>query len=150
MSNQNSKNKKFSNGVKKLLLYVDGGARGNPGPAGIGVVISNEKGKKLKEFNKFIGVTTNNIAEYNAVIYGLQEALIEKADEVELNLDSELVAQQLKGEYRVKNPNIRPLFEQARHLISGFKKIDIKHIDREKNKEADKLVNKAINLGGLL
>ncbi len=136
--------------MKKLIIYVDGGSRGNPGPAGIGVAIFDKNGSKVKEFNKFIGVTTNNIAEYNAVIYGLQEALIEKADEVELNLDSELVSQQLKGEYRVKNLSLRPLFEQALHLISGFKKIDIKHINREKNKVADKLVNKAINLGGLL
>jgi len=136
--------------AKKLSIYVDGGSRGNPGPAGIGVVLKDGKGKAVKEFNKYIGVTTNNVAEYNAVIYGLQEALIEKADEVELHLDSELVAQQLKGEYRVKNSNIRPLFEQTLHLISGFKKVDIKHIAREKNKEADKLVNKAINLSALL
>ena len=136
--------------MKSLLVYVDGGSRGNPGPAGIGVVILDEKGKKVKEFNKYLGVTTNNIAEYNAVIYGLQEALIEKADTVDLHLDSELVAQQLIGEYRVKNNNIKPLFEQALHLISGFKKVNIKRIGREKNKVADKLVNKAINLGGLL
>jgi len=136
--------------MKSLLVYVDGGSRGNPGPAGIGVVILDEKGKKVKEFNKYLGVATNNIAEYNAVIYGLQEALIEKADTVDLHLDSELVAQQLIGEYRVKNNNIKPLFEQALHLISGFKKVNIKRIDREKNKVADKLVNKAINLGGLL
>lgn len=136
--------------MRRLSLYIDGGSRGNPGPAGIGVVILDERGKKIKEFNKYLGITTNNIAEYNAVIYGLQEALIEKADEVELNLDSELVVQQLKGEYRVKNANIKPLFEQALHLISGFKKVEIKHIAREKNKEADKLVNKAINLGALL
>jgi len=84
------------------------------------------------------------------VIFGLQEALIEKADEIELNLDSELAAQQLKGEYRVKNQNIKQLFEQALHLLSGFKKFTIRHIPREENKEADKLVNKAINLGGLL
>lgn len=136
--------------MKKLLLYVDGGSRGNPGPAGIGIVMLDEKGHKVKEFNKYINVTTNNIAEYNAVIYGLQEALMERADEVELNLDSELVVQQLKGEYRVKNSNIRTVFEQALHLISGFKKVDIKHITRDKNKQADKLANKAINLGGLL
>lgn len=110
----------------------------------------DEKGKKVKEFNKYIGIATNNVAEYNAAIYGLQEALIKRADEVELNLDSELVAQQLKGEYRVKNSNIKPLFEQALHLLSGFRKVMINHIPREKNKEADKLVNKAINLGGLL
>ncbi len=136
--------------MRRLSIYVDGGARGNPGPAGIGVVIKDEKGKVIKEFNKYIGITTNNLAEYNAVIYGLQEALIERADEVRLNLDSELVVQQLKGDYRVKNKNIKPLFEQALHLISGFKKVEITHIKREDNRQADKLVNKAINLGGLL
>ena len=136
--------------MKKLLLYVDGGSRGNPGPAGVGVVILDQKGKVVKELNKYIGVATNNIAEYSAVIYGLQEALIERADEVEINLDSELVAEQLKGGYKVKNSNIKPLFEQALHLMSGFKKIEIVRIGREKNKHADKLVNKAINLGGLL
>lgn len=136
--------------MKKISVYVDGGSRGNPGPAGIGIVILSPKGETLKEFKKYIGIATNNIAEYNAVIYGLQEALIEKADEIELCLDSELVAQQLKGEYKVKNSDIRPLFEQALHLASGFKKFNIKQIGREKNKQADKLVNKAINLGGLL
>ena len=136
--------------MKKISLYVDGGSRGNPGPAGIGVVMLDEKGNRVKEFNKYIGIATNNVAEYSAAIYGLQEALIKRVDEVELNLDSELVARQLKGEYRVKNSNIKPLFEQALHLMSGFKKIIINHIPREKNKEADKLVNKAINLGGLL
>ena len=136
--------------MKKISLYVDGGSRGNPGPAGIGVVVLDEKGKTLKEFNKYIGIATNNIAEYYAVIYGLQEALFQKIDEARLFLDSELVAQQLEGEYRVKDAKIKPLFEQALHLISGFKKVEIKHIDREKNKEADKLVNKAINLKALL
>ena len=136
--------------MKNLSVYVDGGSRGNPGPAAIGVAIFEGKGKPVKEFNKYIGVATNNIAEYNAVIYGLQEALMLKADKIELNLDSELVAEQLKGEYRVKNAALKPLFEQARHLISGFKEVTIKHIPREKNKVADKLVNKAMNLGGLL
>ena len=136
--------------MKKLVIFVDGGSRGNPGPSGIGIVVKDEKGKTVKEFNKYIGIATNNVAEYSAVIYGLQEALIEKADKVELKLDSELVAQQLKGEYRVKNEKIKPLFAQTLHLISGFKKVEIKNIPREKNKEADKLVNKAINLGALL
>jgi len=136
--------------MKKISIFVDGGARGNPGPAGIGVVVFDDNKKKIRELSKYIGVATNNIAEYNAVIYGLQEALIIKADEVELNLDSELACKQLKGEYRVKNANIKPLFEQALHLLSGFKNISIKHIKREKNKDADKLVNKAINLGGLV
>jgi len=136
--------------LKTLDVYTDGGSRGNPGPSGIGVVIFDHSKKKIKEFNKFIGHATNNIAEYSALIYGLQEALFLKADEVNLYLDSELASQQLKGEYRVKNPEIKKLFEQALHLISGFKKVAIINIPREKNKDADKLVNKAINLGGLL
>jgi ribonuclease HI len=133
----------------KISLYVDGGSRGNPGPAGIGIVVV-DRGKKIKEFHKYLGITTNNVAEYNAVVYALQEAMIVKADEVELYTDSELIAQQLKGDYKVKSPNIKALFEQALHLMSGFKKVDIKHIPREKNKEADKLANRAINLGALL
>ncbi len=136
--------------MKRIDIYVDGGSRGNPGPAGIGCVLYDESRKKIKDFYKYIGLATNNIAEYNAVIYGLQEALFQKIDEARLFLDSELVAQQLEGEYRVKDAKIKPLFEQALHLISGFKKVEIKRIDREKNKEADKLVNKAINLKALL
>jgi len=136
--------------VVKIDLYIDGGARGNPGPAGIGAVIFDDKNKKIREFSKYIGVATNNIAEYNALIYGLQEALIVRADTIRIFLDSELIAQQLKGEFRVKNAELKPLFEQALHLLSGFKKFEIINISREKNKDADKLVNKAINLGGLL
>ncbi len=131
---------------KKIYLYIDGASRGNPGPAGIGVVLLDEGKKTIKNFYKYIGETTNNVAEYNALIYGLQEALMLKADEIIVNLDSELVAQQIKGEYRVKNVNIKPLFEQALHLLNGFRKVEVKHIGRDYNKEADKLANKAINL----
>jgi len=136
--------------MKHLNVYVDGGARGNPGPAGIGVYITDDSGKPVREFSKGLGVATNNVAEYNAVIYGLQEALFEKADAVDIFIDSELVANQLKGEYRVKNDVLRPLFEQAVHLLSGFRKTNIVGIPREKNKEADRLANKAMNLSGLL
>lgn len=135
---------------KKLEIYIDGGARGNPGPAGIGVVILGEDGKKIKEFGKYIGEATNNIAEYNALLYGLEEALILRAQDVIINVDSELVAKQLSGDYRVKDSNIRPLFERAINMLSSFKKFEIKHIGRELNKEADKLVNKAINLANLV
>jgi ribonuclease HI len=134
---------------KKLLLYIDGAARGNPGPAGIGVVILDEKKKRVREFYKYLGEATNNVAEYNGVIYGLQEALILKADEVELNLDSQLVVQQLNGEFKVKNENIKPLFEQALHILGGFKGFKVNHVERESNKDADRLANKAINLAGL-
>jgi ribonuclease HI len=134
---------------KRLEIYIDGGARGNPGPAGIGVVILDSSGKKVKDISKYIGEATNNIAEYNALLYGLEEVLILRADEIKINLDSELVAKQISGEYRVKDAGIRPLFERAINMLKGFKNFEINHIDRSKNKEADKLVNKAINLAGL-
>ena len=135
---------------KRLTIYVDGGARGNPGPAGIGVVVLGETGKKIKEFGKYIGETTNNIAEYNALLYALEEALIIRADELLINMDSELVAKQLTGDYRVKDVNIKPLFVRAINMLKSFNNFEIRHIEREMNKEADKLVNKAINLAGLL
>ena len=131
---------------KTLTIYIDGGARGNPGPAGIGVVIMDERKKKIKELYKYIGEATNNIAEYNALVYGLEEALILAPDKVVVKMDSELVARQLSGDYRVKNEEIKPLFEKAIGILKQFKAFEIKHIDREKNKDADKLVNKAINL----
>lgn len=134
---------------KKIFLYIDGASRGNPGPAGIGLLILDENKKKIKEFYKYLGETTNNVAEYNALIYGLEKALELRADEVVINLDSELVAKQLNGEYRVKNSDIRPFFEKALGILKGFKEFEIKHIERSKNKEADKLANKAINLAGL-
>ena len=135
---------------KYIEIFIDGGARGNPGPAGIGVLILDGTGKKLKEVSKYIGEATNNIAEYNTLLYGLEEALILRADQIKINLDSELVAKQLGGEYRVKDENLRPLFERAVNMLKSFKNFEINHIVREKNKEADKLVNKAINLAGLI
>ena len=135
---------------KIVEIFIDGGSRGNPGPSGIGVVILDKSGKKIKEFGKYIGETTNNIAEYNALLYGLEEALILRADEVLLNMDSELVAKQLTGDYRVKDTDIKPLFERAVNMLKGFKNFEIRHIEREKNKEADRLVNKAINLASLI
>ncbi|MEE8360496.1 MAG: ribonuclease HI family protein [Candidatus Omnitrophota bacterium] len=135
--------------AKRLLIYIDGAARGNPGPAGIGVVILDENRQKVKDYFKYLGKATNNIAEYNALVYALQEAHMLGVKDVVLYMDSELVAKQIKGEFRVKNSNIKPLFEQAIHLINGLDKIEIKHIDRSLNKDADKLANKAINLSDL-
>lgn len=134
---------------KRVYIYADGGSRGNPGPAGIGVVILDENKKRIRELSRYIGEATNNNAEYNALICGLEEALALKANEAVIYLDSELVARQITGEYRVKNEEIRPLFERALTALKGFKSFEIKHIDRAKNKEADKLVNKAINLSSL-
>ena len=131
-----------------VSVYVDGAARGNPGPAGAGVVLK-EGNKTVKTAYKYLGDTTNNIAEYSALIAGLQEATILGYKNIEINLDSELVAKQLRGDYRVKNSNIKPLFEKAAALINNFTNIKIIRIDRSDNKEADKLANKAINLSGL-
>jgi len=105
----------------RLELYIDGASKGNPGPAGVGVIIC-QGGEVLKNISAYIGTATNNIAEYNALVYGLQEALMLGAEEIVLNLDSELVVQQIKGEFRVRDPQIKLLFDQAIHLINGFKK----------------------------
>jgi len=134
---------------KKLLLYTDGGSRGNPGPSGIGVIILDSKKKKIKELCRYIGETTNNIAEYSALVHGLEEAAALGPDEIVIHTDSELLVKQLGGEYRVKDENIKPLFEKALNILKTFGSFEIKHIEREKNKEADKLVNKAINLSSL-
>jgi len=133
---------------KKLSLYTDGASRGNPGPAGIGVVILEGR-KKVKELYKYIGETTNNIAEYNALIAGLEEALNLNASEVIVHLDSELVAKQLNGEYKVKDSGMKELFTKTLGILKNFDGFEICHIDREKNKDADKLANKAINLSSL-
>ena len=133
---------------KNIFLYTDGASRGNPGPSAIGVVITDTRGKVLKEFSKYIGETTNNIAEYNALIYGLDEALMLRAERITVHLDSELVVKQLSGDYRVKDQDIKALFEKARHSLGGFKSFEVVHIDRSQNKTADKLANRAINLAG--
>jgi ribonuclease HI len=131
-----------------ISIYADGAARGNPGPAGVGIVLK-EGDKTIKTVHKYLGDMTNNIAEYSAVISGLQQASICGYKNVELYLDSELVIQQLRGNFRVKNRNIKPLFEKAIALISSFDNVKIIKIERRNNKEADKLANKAINLSGL-
>ena len=132
----------------QVSIYVDGAARGNPGPAGAGIVLK-EGDKMIKSTYKYLGDTTNNNAEYSALIHGLQEAAALGYSKVGLYLDSELVAHQLKGEYRVKNINLKPLFEKAVALMNNFDEVNIVRIDRELNKDADKLANKAINLSGL-
>ncbi|MFH0772152.1 MAG: ribonuclease HI family protein [Candidatus Omnitrophota bacterium] len=129
---------------KKLLIYIDGASHGNPGPSGIGVIIGDEEGNTLGNISKFIGNATNNIAEYTALIYSLQEALILRADEVIIKTDSELLAKQLNGEYKVRDAGLKPLYEQVLHLSGGFRKFEIRHIDRSDNKDADRLADKAI------
>lgn len=133
---------------KKLKLYTDGGARGNPGPAGIGVVIFDEQENLVAEISKYVGETTNNQAEYKALIAGLDKAKELGASELDVFLDSKLVVKQLNREYRVKDKDLAPLFVQVYNISLGFKKIIFKHIFREKNSQADKLVNKALDNAG--
>ena len=132
----------------KLTIYTDGGARGNPGPAGIGAVILDEQDKVIEEVSEYIGQTTNNQAEYRALIAGLTKAKELGGEDIEVFLDSELVVKQLNREYRIKDKVLAPLFVQAYNISLGFKKIIFKHIPREKNKLADKLVNTALDKAG--
>ena len=130
---------------RSIDIFIDGASRGNPGPSGIGVVFFDDSKKAVKKLFKFIGNGTNNVAEYTALIYGVQEALMDKYENITINSDSELLTRQLRGEYRVKNENLKPFYEQFLHLSRGFSKIDVVSIPREQNKIADNLANKAVD-----
>lgn len=132
----------------KLVIYTDGGARGNPGPAAIGVVIYGSGEKPIKEIGEYIGKTTNNQAEYKALIRALSEAISTGATEVECCLDSELVVRQLIGKYKVKEPGLSNLVSEVFRLSNKFSKVEFKHVLRDKNKLADKLVNESLNKAG--
>jgi ribonuclease HI len=127
----------------KLEIYIDGASKGNPGPAGIGVVICRGA-ETIKNISAYIGNNTNNFAEYAALIFALQEALKMQAQRLRVNTDSQLLARQLNKEYKIKHPNLVGLFRQAENLLSGFQQVEIVNIPREDNKGADKLANKAI------
>jgi ribonuclease HI len=133
--------------MMKLIIYTDGGARGNPGPAGIGAIAYDPDGAEVFTVSEFLGVATNNQAEYKAVIAALEKARTLKAEELDFYLDSELVVKQLKREYKVKNEGIAPLFLKVHNLTLNFKKVKFTHIPREKNKEADRLANEAMDRG---
>ncbi len=128
-----------------LNLYVDGAARGNPGQAGIGAVIKDANGRTVKSVKKRIGVTTNNVAEYTALVTALEEALALGGRKVHVFADSELIVRQINGQYRVKNERLKPLYREARGLIERFDEFRITHIARERNAEADRLANEAID-----
>lgn len=129
----------------RLKIYTDGGARNNPGPAAIGVIIKNEQNQILKKISKYLGVTTNNQAEYYAVIEALKVALGFKVEIINIYLDSQLVAEQLNRKFKIKDKDLAPLFVQIWNLSLKFKKITFNHIPREQNKEADKLVNQCLD-----
>ncbi len=129
--------------MKALELYIDGACKGNPGDAGVGVVIRQNK-EVIKNLSFYIGKATNNIAEYTALIYALQEALILKAKSIKIYTDSQLLYRQMKREYKVKDSQILNLYNQALHLISGFKDMQLNLIPRRENRSADKLATLAI------
>jgi len=137
--------------MKKIIIYTDGGSRGNPGPAAIGTVFCNEKGEVFKKYSEYLGEATNNEAEYRAVIFALKKfkqifgKKLAKNNEIELRSDSELLIRQLNGEYKILEPKIGDLFLKLWNLRIDFKKIKFKLISREKNKEADSLVNEALD-----
>lgn len=130
---------------KKLIINTDGGARGNPGPAGIGVVIKDDTGTLVYSYGGHIGDATNNIAEYRALIKALQEAGHLGATEVVIRMDSELIVKQMRGEYKIKEPTLRLLAQEALQLLKHFNSHSFAHVRREYNQEADALVNQALD-----
>jgi ribonuclease HI len=131
-----------------ITLEFDGGSRGNPGPAGIGVVLRAKDRTPLLTVGRFIGRATNNVAEYNALIVGFQKAKELGARRVHVRGDSELIIKQMRGEYRVKHPDLKPLWEEAEHLSHQFDEVKFDHSFREKNELADKLANLAMDRKG--
>lgn len=129
----------------KLTIFADGGSRGNPGPAASGAVVTDASGSVVREIGTFLGVTTNNVAEWNGLITGLEAALELGATEVVIRLDSELVIKQLTGVYRVKHPNMVPLHAKAKSLLRKFKHVDIAHVARRFNAAADAVVNATLD-----
>jgi ribonuclease HI len=131
--------------AKRTRLYTDGAARGNPGPAGAGAVILSPEGHIVAKIGKFLGDSTNNVAEYMGLILGLKRAKAMGIKELEVYSDSELLVRQLAGEYQVKAEHLRPLHDEARALLQGFSFIQVRHIPREENAQADAMSNRAID-----
>jgi ribonuclease HI len=137
--------------MRKIIIYVDGGSRGNPGPAAIGVLFCNEKGICFKKFSEYLGKMTNNEAEYKAAIFALKKfksifgKKLAKETEIEIRSDSELLVNQMNGKYKILEENLQPLFLELWNLRLDFKKVKFKLVPRKKNKEADKLVNQTLD-----
>ena len=132
--------------VKNVFVFIDGGSRGNPGPAGCGAVITDEHGKVLKKLKKYLGVTTNNQAEYQALIMGLKAAAKLKPERITCYLDSELVVRQVCGEYRVKKPELKPHVQWISRFIVSNPNTKFIHIPRQRNALADQLANEAMDM----
>ena len=132
-------------GPDTLVVHVDGGSRGNPGPAAVGAVVAAPDGSVLREEGRYIGETTNNVAEYRAVLLGLELAAALGPGRVEVVNDSELVARQLQGRYRVKNPGLKPLYEETLRALRRFGSWSVRNVPRAGNERADSLVNRALD-----
>lgn len=129
----------------RLRLYSDGAARGNPGPSGAGAVLLTPDGQVVARLGKYLGVQTNNHAEYTALLLGLHHAKALGARELEVFADSELLVRQLSGKYQVRSPTLRPLYEEALRLLKEFSKAKVQHVPREENRAADEMSNRAID-----
>jgi len=127
---------------ERLEIYIDGASKGNPGHSGVGIIICHNQ-RVLRNISRYIGTATNNVAEYTALIYSLEEALLMKAKRLLIKTDSELLYRQIKKEYKVRHPAILALYNQALRLMQGFHKVDVMHIPREENSGADKLASSA-------
>jgi ribonuclease HI len=132
----------------RLVVHVDGGARGNPGPAAAAAVVSTADGDVVDEARQTLGVTTNNVAAYRGLLLGLERARALGATEVEVVNDSELVAKQVNGEYKVKHPDMKPLHAQALAALDGFERWRVRSVPRAQNAAADALVNAALDAAG--
>ncbi|MGC9994908.1 MAG: ribonuclease HI family protein [Terriglobia bacterium] len=128
-----------------VIVHIDGASRGNPGPAAYGVVMESAEGSRLAAFSGYLGKTTNNVAEYQGLLAALDHALSKRYLRVHVQTDSELMALQIKGVYKVKNPGLKPLWEAAVRLIGRFESFSIEHVRRERNREADRLANLALD-----
>jgi ribonuclease HI len=132
---------------ERLVVHVDGGARGNPGPAAIAAVVATAEGEVIERHGELIGEATNNVAEYRAMLLGIERARALGAREVELIGDSELIVRQLRGEYKVKDRNLAELHGRARTALAGLERWSVRNVPREQNAEADRIVNQTLDAG---
>lgn len=131
--------------IDELIIYSDGASRGNPGEGGAGILFTDLNGKEITTIQRYLGLVTNNVAEYQALLIALEAAKEFNAKRIRIFLDSELVVRQIKGEYKVKNSSLLPLFDLIKSLLSKFETFEVTHISRDKNNRADALANAAID-----
>jgi ribonuclease HI len=137
-----------SPGTFDIIANIDGGARGNPGPAAFGVVVRNAGGKVIAEWGEYLGIQTNNVAEYSGLLAALDYAVREKHALVKVLSDSELLVRQMLGQYKVKNPSLKDLYDRAQVLARKLQRFSIEHVLRERNRDADRLVNEVLDNRG--